>query len=143
MTTIETIRTTWRAQQPQRRPSHLHADVKEIVAPTLIDARRSLSRYVRCGFFPEDFSDRLGAMKKLPDIALKARIVPSAGEEPVLEDGLRLVRADVTLTMTLLKVRMTESGGRALRKNFVENFSSRKICEIFSGVRKPRCEMDS
>ena len=63
----------------------------------------------------------------------KTETAPSAGEEPVLSDGLRLVRADVTLTMTLPKVRRTESGGRALRRNFSENLASRKFFEIFSG----------
>src|ERR1700675_2217076 len=61
---------------------------------------------------------------------------PSAGEEPVLADGLRRVRADVTLTMTLPGVRRTGSGGRALRKNFSGKFSSHEILENFLRISK-------
>jgi hypothetical protein len=127
MTTIGHNPTIWRARQ--RRPSHLDADVKEIVAPTSIDARQRLSRYARCGFSPKFFLTA-GAMKELARWVWRLGITPSAGEEPVLEDGLRLVRADVTLTMTLPKVRRTESGGRALRRKFFENFSSRKFVKF-------------
>src|SRR4029077_8175381 len=50
---------------------------------------------------------------------------------------------DVTLTMTLPGVRRTESGGRALRRNFSGKFSSREIWKIFSGFRNARCALDS
>jgi len=50
-----TIPTTWRAQPSQRRPSLLEADVKEIVAPTVIDALRRLPITLSAEFFLKYF----------------------------------------------------------------------------------------
>jgi hypothetical protein len=49
-----TIRNLARATS-QRGPALLKADVKEIVALTLIDARRSVSRYALCEIFRNFF----------------------------------------------------------------------------------------
>jgi hypothetical protein len=49
-------------------------------------------------------------------------MAPSDEEEPVLEDGLRLVLADVTLTMTLSPVRRMGFGGRGYNGIFPRTF---------------------